>query len=802
MRNVMPPRHPPLSSCLRGVAPFRAMSACGLVTRVISSFRRRAEAIMRIHPAVVRMASDPAAPAVMLLAGLLSMIALSSAANAAEPVRIGIQAYRPAPQTLTQWQPLVVALKQAIPERDFIIKPLSNEELESAAASRQLDFVFTNPGNYVVIAKRSGLPPPLAMLAEEENGQAVTVFGGIIFCRSGQTGINALADLVGKTIAATTIDALGSYQMQAYELSRAGIRLPRDAGLLFTGLPQDNVVEAVLSGRADAGFVRTGLLESMAREGKLDMAKLKIINRQNPAGYPLSVSTRLYPNWPFAALPGIDESLARRVAVALFRIEEDTATTRAMRIRGFVVPADYKPVEEMLEALRLPPFDTAPGFTLHDVWRQYRWQISVVLFSLGLILLLGYRLSVLNYRLRAEQRTVLQQQEELRRSEHGLSEAQRIARMGNWNLDLASNALTWSDEIFRIFEIDREEFGASYEAFLNSIHPDDRDLVHQAYTDSVKNKVPYDIVHRLRMPDGRIKYVNERCETYYGEDGRPLRSIGTVHDITELKQAEDEVRELNQSLEQRVAERTAQLEASNRELRAFAYSVSHDLRAPLRHIDGYVGLLVARCRDGLSEQGLHYLDTVAAAARQMGVLIDDLLEFSRMGSAELNRERVDMNQVLQEVLIPIKTGCAARGIVWVVGNLPSAEGDCALLRQVWANLLENAVKFTRQSETARIEVSGREEDGEVVFAVTDNGVGFDMQYVGKLFGVFQRLHPQEEFEGTGIGLATVQRIVARHGGRTWAEGRVGGGASFYFSLPRATDGNEQDAGGLLRGGQQ
>jgi len=178
------------------------------------------------------------------------------------------------------------------------------------------------------------------------------------------------------------------------------------------------------------------------------------------------------------------------------------------------------------------------------------------------------------------------------------------------------------------------------------------------------------------------------------------------------------------------------------------------------------------------------VDTIAASARQMGVLIDDLLQFSRTGRAELHREDVDMNRGLLEALGPIKESNAKRNIEWVIGNLPPVRGDAALLRQVWANLLENAVKFTRPREDARIEVSAREENGETIFLVADNGVGFDMQYVGKLFGVFQRLHSQEEFEGSGIGLATVQRIVNRHGGRVWAEAELDQGATFYFALPR------------------
>jgi len=258
---------------------------------------------------------------------------------------------------------------------------------------------------------------------------------------------------------------------------------------------------------------------------------------------------------------------------------------------------------------------------------------------------------------------------------------------------------------------------------------------------------------------------------------------GFNHLLKTLERREMEIHRLNAELEQRVTDRTAQLESANKELEAFCYSVSHDLRAPLRHIVGYVELLVSRFSDGLTDKGLHYINTIADSARQMGVLIDDLLRFSRTGRQEMRRESLNMSQALQEALLPLKESNFARRIEWVIADLPSVRGDYALIRQVWANLLGNAVKYTRPREVARIEISARKGNGEIIFVVKDNGVGFDMQYASNLFGVFQRLHSMEEFEGIGIGLATVQRIISRHGGRIWAEAELNQSAAFYFSLP-------------------
>lgn len=303
--------------------------------------------------------------------------------------------------------------------------------------------------------------------------------------------------------------------------------------------------------------------------------------------------------------------------------------------------------------------------------------------------------------------------------------------------------------------------------------------------------------HFAATGEGRV--LNRRIElSALNRNGRefsvelaitPIRSgaeisfSAFVRDITDRKRAEAEIRELNATLEQRVLERTAQLEAANKELEAFSYSVSHDLRAPLRHVDGYVQMLQEEHGQALAPAAQRYLDKVASSVQQMGRLIDDLLAFSRMGRSEMCRTEVNMGQLAEDALREIASDTAGRNIEWNIQSLPVVRGDPALLRQVWINLFSNAIKYTRPRDPAKISVMGDKKDGAWQFCVQDNGVGFDMRYVNKIFGVFQRLHNAEEFEGTGIGLANVRRTILRHGGRTWAESKVGEGASVYFTLP-------------------
>ncbi|MFH0730322.1 MAG: ATP-binding protein [Pseudomonadota bacterium] len=274
--------------------------------------------------------------------------------------------------------------------------------------------------------------------------------------------------------------------------------------------------------------------------------------------------------------------------------------------------------------------------------------------------------------------------------------------------------------------------------------------------------------------------VAERTEELHAANSRLLR------ELSERKAAEEALRQLNTDLDRRVLERTAELEATIKEMHAFTYTVSHDLRAPLRHIDGFQELLRKKAGTALDEQSRHYMDTISNSARRMGLLIDDLLSFSRMGHNQMSKMRVDLGELTREVIREFEPGTGNREILWRVCDLPVVNGDRAMLRVVLVNLISNALKFTRVRPQAEIEIGWMcSRETETVIFVRDNGVGFDMTYTDNLFGVFRRLHRTDEFEGTGIGLAYVRRIIARHGGRTWAEGQVNNGATFYFSLPHS-----------------
>ena len=356
-------------------------------------------------------------------------------------------------------------------------------------------------------------------------------------------------------------------------------------------------------------------------------------------------------------------------------------------------------------------------------------------------------------------------------------------------MEQAADAVFMRDESGRILEANRkacQSLGYSREELLAKsvwdIDPEALQAGKERLWDKILAGEQFTFESRHRRKDGSFFPVEATLGLVRLPAGPAV--LGLIRDITERKRAEEKVHQLNQTLEQRVVERTTQLEAANAELESFSYSVSHDLRAPLRAIDGFARILDEDYTARLDDEGRRLLGIICGEAKRMGQLIDDLLAFSRMGRQQVQPAQIDMTALAQTVFDEHAAQASGRELNLKVQPLPPAQGDRALLRQVFANLCSNAIKYTRPRPVAEIEIGGRTEGAENLYYVKDNGVGFDMKYAGKLFGVFQRLHTDDEFEGTGVGLALVQRVIHRHGGRVWAEAELNAGSTFYFTLPR------------------
>lgn len=365
-----------------------------------------------------------------------------------------------------------------------------------------------------------------------------------------------------------------------------------------------------------------------------------------------------------------------------------------------------------------------------------------------------------------------------------LKETEKLAHIGSWQTDLEKGTTRWSEETYRLFGYQPGEVEANSENMLKYVHPDDKDILRQQIAETKAGKYHKSrIDFRLVDSSGNIKYIRSQLEVKRNETGTPVLVTGFNQDITEVILAEQEIKQLNESLERKIEERTAQLSGLNKELETFSYSVSHDLRSPLKIINGYTSILAKKHAHSLDKDGQELLQEVKKYSLRMSQMIDDVLQFSRTGRVNLSVKTADMNNIVAAVLQEMDSTSVNIQQNITVHPLPEARCDVQLIKQVWINLLSNAVKYTSKTANPAIEVGSYQANNETVYYVKDNGVGFNMKYAEKLFGVFQRLHRIDEFEGTGVGLAIAHRIITKHGGRIWAEADEDKGATFYFTLP-------------------
>lgn len=372
----------------------------------------------------------------------------------------------------------------------------------------------------------------------------------------------------------------------------------------------------------------------------------------------------------------------------------------------------------------------------------------------------------------------------LRRSEQLMVDTQGVAHLGTWEWDVSEPNATWSAELYRIYGLSPEEYTPSYEAYLTKIHPDDKQRVIDATNRVFHEHVAYSHDERIFRPDGSMRYLHTWAFPVLDDDGKLRKLVGVCQDITDRKEAEAEVLRLNESLERRVADRTLTIERSLRDLEAFHAMLSHDLRAPLSVISGSCTLLEYD-REQLPSTAATNVDRIRRAATQMTRLVNDLLTLAHVGNSPLDVGDVDLSAVCEDVVAQLRQSTSAGPSVRVsIEPAMRCRGDGVLVRTVLENVVGNAWKYSSKVEAPAIEVGSRRGEGGAssAFFVKDNGVGFDMKEAERLFAPFQRLHKASEFEGTGVGLTAVHRIVERHGGRIWAESAPGAGATFWFTL--------------------
>jgi len=717
------------------------------------------------------------------LALILSFLPLLALAG--ETLTLGVFAYRPKPVMAGKFDMLGTYLSAAIPGHTVRVEYLDHAEMNAAIAAGRIDLIFTNPAHYIQLRHGNRLSGAMATLQSLENGQATAQLGGVIITRS-DSHIQGLQDIRGSRLATPGTGAmfLGGYQTQAYELQLADIHLPDDVSIIKTG-SHDKVVRAVLAGEADAGFVRTGILETLMREGTLRAGELRVVNPQQVTDFPFMSSTRLYPEWVFAASPGLPEAIVKAINRALLAITPDMAVARSMEIHGFTIPGDYQSIDQLTRALRLPPYET-PDFSFADVWQRYQWHLLLSVLSLLIISTLALRLWHMH-------RNQTREAERLRAITDTIADGIYVADKGG-RITLVNPAFT-------------EILGYSVKEVIGAIG-------HDLFHSHGSNPIP-----QAQCP---ILETTSSGHAYHGEvqfrrrngslldieiAARPIRdptgqvtgsSVTAFRDISERKRTEAELRQHRDHLEGLVEERTAALslakesaESASRAKSTFLSNMSHELRTPMNAIMGMTCMILRQSGD---PQLRVQLGKIEAASKHLLHVINDILDISKIEADRMKLEEIDflLGSVFENLNSLTAHRAAEKGLMLNI-ELPdelaglSLIGDPLRLGQVLLNLTGNAIKFT---EHGHVTIRGKHkeihDDQHIVlrFEVEDSGIGIAPEAQRRLFTAFEQADNTmtRKYGGSGLGLAISKQLVQLMGGEMGINSVPGQGSTFWFTI--------------------
>ncbi len=751
-------------------------------------------------------------------------------------VTIGVLAYRTKERTVSDWQPTADYLSQALPGHRFIILPLFYQELGNAVAAHEIDFVATNTAHYVLLEARYGLSP-LATLLRSGPGYSLKKFGGVIFTRADRADINAIADLKGKSFMAVSEESLGGFLAAAGEMDLAGFNIHSDPSrLLFTGLPHDQVVEGVRSGQVDAGTVRSDVLEGLVAQGQIDLAEFKIINPKTEMGFPYQLSTALYPEWPFAKLPHVAEALAKRVAVALMTLEENSPIGEAAGYVGWTVPVNYESVHRLLKQLHISPYNQPTTFSLREVLQRYLlWIMGMGAAITAVVIFVALRLSRLNGSLtqevglrqgaEAELRQINEDLESLvaartaalnseinerKAAEEKIRQAETMLREMSDSLPGVIAEYSSDDRGIRfnfvskhvedLFGVDRDAALHNPNLLLARLVAQDRDNFVAVRRGAEQASKPWECEFRIERPDGTLRWVKGAAVPVRRIDhaDRASQTIwsGYLIDITEEKRLGEELAQAKEAAD-----------SANRAKSRFLANMSHEIRTPMNAIIGMSHL----CLDTeLAPRQRSYVEKISKAADALLRIINDILDFSKIEAGKLTMETVEfgLDSILDNLVGVVGEQARKKGLALIFDNDPAIPailaGDPLRLGQVLINLTNNAIKF---SETGQIVVRSKrlkEDETSITlqFSVSDSGIGLSEEQRSGLFRSFSQADSSitRKYGGTGLGLAISKRLVELMGGEIGVESKLGAGSTFHFSAvfgKQASDFVTQESGAAL-----